>query len=97
MSHEPAENSMETIHQKLPENGQPGSLRSGEMVRLFAVLGDNGGAHESDNLHSVWSTREAAIAEARRLKKCDVGYGFGVKELILNAPSDVSLDYDEQA
>ena len=35
MSHEPAENSMETITQKPTENGQPGSLRSG---RLLASL-----------------------------------------------------------
>lgn len=31
MSHEPAENSMETTPQKPTENGQPGSLRSGDL------------------------------------------------------------------
>lgn len=35
MSHEPAEYSMDTTPQKSSENGQPGSLRSGDLFGLF--------------------------------------------------------------
>ena len=38
MSHEHAENSMETTTQKLPENGQPGSLRSGRWLGAWSPI-----------------------------------------------------------
>ena len=53
MSHEPAEHSMDTTPQKPSEDGQPGSLRSGDLFGVLSqVLHDaeNGktGAHLAD-------------------------------------------------
>ena len=38
MSHEPAKHSMETTHQTPTENGQPGSLRSGDLFGFWEWL-----------------------------------------------------------
>ena len=38
MSHEPAENFMETTPQKPTENGQPGSLRSGDLFGVWVAI-----------------------------------------------------------
>lgn len=36
-------------------------------MKLFLILADTRGAHETDDLMSVWTTREAAEAEVARM------------------------------
>ena len=36
-------------------------------MKVFLVCHSTGGAHESSGVFSVWSTKDVAIAEARRL------------------------------
>ncbi len=59
------------------------------MDKVFAVLRNKGGAHESMDVMSVWTTHENAQQEADRLNKSAyAGHECEVREWILNESGD---------
>lgn len=58
-------------------------------MKIFAVLREKGGAHESRDVMSVWSTKPLAQAEAERLNAyASKGYECEVKEWELDTQGD---------
>lgn len=59
------------------------------VTKIYLVLLDNGGAHEDDNVASVWDNIEDAKKEVDRWNKQRYeGYGAGYKEIELNKSYD---------
>lgn len=79
MSHEPAEKSMETTTQKPTENGQPGSLRSGDLLGWIDCndrLPDEGA-----NVECMWDMDDSVTVEEMAFRHTgrptDYGYTPG--------------------
>ena len=59
-------------------------------MQIFAVLREKGGAHESQDVMSIWSEQELADAEAERLNEsASTGYKCTVMAWELNIAGDV--------
>lgn len=52
-----------------------GSARPGALSAVFCVCVDARGAHEAECVYSVWTTQEAADAEAKRLNTSGASLG----------------------
>ena len=62
-------------------------------VTYTAVMGADGD-HRPDYLFSIWTNREAAVAEACRLSAIRETEYLGITEIKLDNPSDETLDFE---
>lgn len=63
---------------------------------IYAVMCDAGGAHETGDVMSLWSSRELAETEITRLRNSETvttthGGDFEVEEAEVDKPSDVPV------